>query len=443
LIDPNGECDVRRRWVIAPIVGALAFRMLIPGLALTLGNAPAAFHEPDTKSYLDLARSLWQDDSFSRHGEPELLRTPGYPLFLSLGFWVGNVDALIVSLQIAIGSLTTVVVYRLAKRIGGFRVGLAAAWCFALEPLSSLYACKLLSETLFTFLLAMSAERFSAYRGNRSIAALMQSAAVLSVAAYVRPVGYYLPVVMAGLLFCLPAYGQPSTLRRMARSGAFLVICAALLIPWQVRNSVLANYQQFSAVSTANLYFWHAAAVRALENDQDIRNVQVSLGLGNRETYFRLHPEQRGWSPGRRYRYMRHEAIVEILDSPLTFAWVYVRGVASTLTDPGTSAYTGLFLKEKLKPAWRKVGVVSFHIACSLAWAGYAILAFVGILLCVRQRADWTWIVLLVVAAYFVVLSGGPVGYHRLRHPIMPLVAVYCGVAMPWLARMLRERSAG
>lgn len=431
--DPVSQIVSRHGRLLAPIFVGLAVRVCVPLIALAVGNAPNAFHEPDTRSYIAPAISLLQEGAFARSGESDVFRTPGYPVFLAIGLQAGHVDLVSIALQAVLGATTIALVYCLAFRIGGPQVGPIAAWCFALEPLSALYACKLLSETVFTFLLVLCLERFTAYRADRSLVPLMQSAFVLVVAAYVRPVAYYLPIVMTGLLFCVPPWRSSPVRTRAMRCLAFLLFCVAFLVPWQVRNHRQADYSQFSAVPAVNLYFWHAPAVLSRVHDEDFRALQKSLGLGNREVYFQLHPEQRDWTPGRRYRFIQKEAVETLGESPVTFGMVYAKGIVETLTDPGTSAFTGLLLRDSLSPNWRRAGVILFHGGCIAVWGALALLAMVGLGVCAVRRADWTWVVLLVVACYFIVLSGGPVGYHRLRLPMMPTVAVYCGVGITWL----------
>ena len=38
--------------------------------------------------------------------------------------------------------------------------------------------------------------------------------------------------------------------------------------------------------------------------------------------------------------------------------------------------------------------------------------------------------VLLGAVAYFLVVSGGPIGYSRFRHPMMPMICIFAGVGL-------------
>ena len=51
---------------------------------------PGVFYMTDTGSYVVPARELLARGTFTARGEPELLRTPGYPLFLLPGMWLGH-----------------------------------------------------------------------------------------------------------------------------------------------------------------------------------------------------------------------------------------------------------------------------------------------------------------------------------------------------------------
>ena len=48
-------------------------------------NAPHRLLTPDSAGYAELSESLAEDAAFSRAGEAEVFRTPGYPVFLLLG----------------------------------------------------------------------------------------------------------------------------------------------------------------------------------------------------------------------------------------------------------------------------------------------------------------------------------------------------------------------
>src|SRR2546421_2403629 len=109
------------------------------------------FHVPDTGSYLAPARDLLAHGTFTRDGRPELARTPGYPLLLVPGIWLGSVEATTIALQIVLSALTVAGVFVLARLVfNDGPVALLAAGLYSGDPLSAIYTTILVSETLFT-----------------------------------------------------------------------------------------------------------------------------------------------------------------------------------------------------------------------------------------------------------------------------------------------------
>lgn len=96
---------------------------------------------------------------------------------------------------------------------------------------------------------------------------------------------------------------------------------------------------------------------------------------------------------------------------------------------------------------WRGVAALSRALPL-VFWSNLALAPFLGAYLglaalafCSRAlRAEATAPVMLGVAVYFLVVSGGPAAYARFRHPIMPIVCVYAAYSLDWLRG---QRSGG
>ena len=155
-------------------------------------------HQADTNSYLEPARSLLSRGDFSRQGVPELLRTPGYPLLLTAGVALGHVEVVTVALQMLLGLITIVVIFRLTRSLTGSRpAAIAAGLLLAVEPLSLIYTSYLMAETLFTCLLVLMIAALASYDRSNSFAQLTVAALLLAAATLVRPITYFLPPVIA------------------------------------------------------------------------------------------------------------------------------------------------------------------------------------------------------------------------------------------------------
>src|SRR3569623_220625 len=218
---------------------ALAFglRYLIPLLGWMFVAPALLVREPDSASYLRAAEELDSAATFGRPGAPDLVRTPGYPLFLIPGLRFNRVDLVTIVLQIGLGCITTLLVYRLGVLIfERHDCAIASALLYACEPISALYCSKLLTETLFTALLTLSLERLGCWVRRRQGGNLLAAAGAQAAAMYVRPIAYVLPCILAFVLVASLWKQWPSRRQLITRAATFALLSMAPAWAWQARN---------------------------------------------------------------------------------------------------------------------------------------------------------------------------------------------------------------
>ena len=279
---------------LAGVVGiALAFRLwtLDEFPRQLLGDAFQNWH---------IAWNLLQGHGYSHSLAPpyvaDCCRTPGYPLFVAALFRIaGPSCGFVYRAQIVLDTLTTLLVFRLARGFGLRRGALAAALLYASSPLASAFTGQLLSETLSTFLLTALAVTarggLASLRGDARAATggLLAGAAVLARPAVVAP-------AVGGLLLLAASWqpeagtgtrpggsvGQAGDVRagdgdtrnvragdgdagrrgprRAGRAGASaallaLAVFACVIAPWMWRNERVADRPTpFSLISGVNLW---------------------------------------------------------------------------------------------------------------------------------------------------------------------------------------------
>ncbi|HUY88628.1 MAG TPA: glycosyltransferase family 39 protein [Pirellulales bacterium] len=445
-------CDWRIGGVLAL---ALTVRLAIAALGCAFAQGGPLVREPDSPSYIRAAEALVETGRFGKSGEPELVRAPGYSLLLTVGVWLGRVDAATIALQIGLGCLTAWLLYRIGLVVfERADCALAAALLYACEPLSALYASKLLSETLFTTTIAAAmlfALRF--IRGQATLD-LCLSAALVAGAAFVRPIAYFLPFALAALYVFWLWKGSESKQRLLLQTLAFVCLAFGPLVVWQARNYAVAGYPRFSAISDINLYFYQAAGALSAEREAPVREVQRELGYGDERAYLRLHPEQRSWSQAERLEFLHDEAVSIIREHPGAMLRAHLAGIRDMLTDPGTNAYLHFFridesqkrpqprggdasIWSRLRRAFReKPRTATVHTSLSAILFGYYALAIWGAICC-RFWRNARLAFVLAVGCYLLALSGGPAAYHRFRLPLVPVVCLLagCGLAALWSSR--------
>ncbi|MCL2701855.1 MAG: glycosyltransferase family 39 protein [Phycisphaerae bacterium] len=246
-------------WLVIILAAAAALRV-----ACFLAAPASLSLPPDSVGYLDTARGLLEHGRFGVD-VPDVNRTPGYPLFCSVGLALADWRG-IIGLQIFLDCLTTVGVFCLGRSLAGGRVGLVSAGVYAASPLSVVLACQVLTETLFLAVLVPSlwlavAVLHRPGRGGGVVALGALSAGLLMI----RPAAMvFVAAVIAAWLWRAAALtwrGRSSAdetpasrdglaatkrsedgLRWLVRAGMYVAVVSAAVLPWCVRNERAAGY---------------------------------------------------------------------------------------------------------------------------------------------------------------------------------------------------------
>lgn len=448
---------VKKLPAIACILGlAAAVRILAILAWFLLSGDPAAFHYPDTATYLAPAQSLIEHGTLERNGSPEIIRGPGYPLLLTLGLAAGHVEAVTVALQILLSVATVYLLYRCALELtdGRAQVALLAAAFYALEPLSVVYSCLLLTETLFAFLIASFLLALIHFLKHNSPRSLLLAAVFLTASAFVRPVSYYLPLVVAGVLL-VAAPRDRRFWRPVGLATGFLLACALPLGAWQVRNWQLTGYPGFSAIVESNLYFYQQASVTASLEGRSLEKVQAEMGMFDPQGPLKQHPEWKGLSEGEMHVRMGAEAKHLIRQHPLTYAKNHVRNIFRLLVTPGSgdvmqlTGNSGGKVQASGGQATASGGLEHVaaggrgRIVTALVLSGiavtYLLLAVFGCFQRMTARVRWT---LITIATYFWFISCLPQSPARLRHPLMLFVCLLAAQGASALIAHVRARTS-
>jgi 4-amino-4-deoxy-L-arabinose transferase-like glycosyltransferase len=329
--------------------------------------------------------------------------------------------------------------------VGRRDVAVAAAALYAVEPLSVTYAPLLLSETLFSALLVWGIYFLVVYYRETRSRELLGGIALLALAAYVRPAGYYLPFCVVALVALQHAVA--GEWKRLSRVGAALLLTFAIIVPWEARNRA-HGFEGFSAISSVNLHFYIAASVLAQQESRSLEEQQRQMGYLDEERYLALHPEQRGWSRGDRYGYMAAEGVRVVRENPAEYGLIHLRGMGRILLDPAFQEVfriSGIYPEEgggltaRIRIDGAPDAISAFlrdHMAAAVVIFSLSLFLLASYLLAAagvgveRRWRDPAVVLLLCTIAYIVVIGGGPVGYARFRHPVMPLLCVLAGIGL-------------
>lgn len=439
--------EQERAGLLGALAGAAVVRIAL-GAAVLLRSGTQGLVAEDTASYLEPGRNLLWHGAFQTAGMPEIGRTPGYPLFLAATSGAGWTLAALA--QVAVSVLNVWLVVRLARALGWKEPGVrSAAWLMAMEPLAVVYSVRLLAETLFCAFLLVSFERLVVFLRVRTWSALCGSGLALSLAIFVRPVGYPLPLLWAAALAIWgwrqpPVHRPHRSLLWLKAPALLLASTAPLLAAWQLRNFAVSGYGGFSSIAIRNTYFYTAAVAQAQAEGRSLAAEQSAFGYPDEVAYLRSHPEQAAWSQAARLRYMRTEGRRILAAHWAGVVRMQLAGAGVVMFSPGAAealemlrlgagpAPARVLQEGALRAAWRILRSDPAR-AAGMTLLELWLLALYGLAL----RGAWrcgcrrSVLALLIGTAFcFFVLSGGIQAVSRFRMPVMPLVCVLAGAGL-------------
>ena len=440
----------RPGWQSAALIAAIfAVRLLFwwGWAALGVNETASETLYPDAAGYIAPARSLLTAGAFlNAEGAPEIVRTPGYPLLIAAcqALFGSRWLAALITIQLFLSALASFTFIKTLEGLGVPKMARDMLGLIAVFNLHDVYfALFVLSDSLAQSLFMGFVYFLVSALKNREPRDFVLTFALLTLATFVRPGSLFLPFfVIAGILIFELRRGAPGKV--IAR----ILIAFILLVPfpigaWAMRNRTAAGYFGFSAISDANLYFYHAAGVSAKLNGTDFYTAQEALKtdpayLRNLETMIAPIAQRR--------------AALPILSGSLPlYLALHVQGAAATLIYPGTFDLfrivpRSLALIDSMKTAYLEHGLSPALLAAlmtdpfgvltlidMLFLSLIAILTLRAILHAFRFRAadGSIRIALLGILIYNLIISAGPNGfgtYPRFRLSVSLLELLWIGV---------------
>ena len=203
----------------------------------------------DVDAYLGIAHGLADGRGFSAPGStaPTAYRPPLYPVMLAAIILSGGGAVTIGVVHVLLGTATVGLTWAIGRKLQlGNRAGWAAA-LVALDPLLLLYASYPMTETLFTFLVALLLLRIAVSNADKSNAPPRRwrqavTGGVFGLCALCRPTTWPFAVLLAMLWLGRHWRTLATTpVRTIAAALPWPALLAAALTisPWLVRNLVV------------------------------------------------------------------------------------------------------------------------------------------------------------------------------------------------------------
>lgn len=430
---------------------AAVLRILLPIIAYIRNKNFSIFYSIDSDKYISLAKTLLEKRAFVYNGLPEIERTPGYPIFLMPGIKLDQPEIVTTIIQIVLSCLTVFLVFKVSLLIfKKYEIAILSSLLYALEPLSILYSSKLLPETLFTTLIVLSIYSLTKYFNDKKLIDLATSSIALAISAYIRPNSILLGAIIAIILFLYFYTCKQRNVSQIVASFLFILIFTFITGVWHMRNLSVANYNGFSAIGDRAIY---ELSVECHVCNYEAKNQR--LGREKRKEFFLInYPEKRI----EMYKFLRDEGSKMILNNPLMYFLMHLKGMSMFLLNPGLTEFLRMFnfnYPEVLKIIQTYFDVGLSAVLCkilkeipiifllfvfsSLIVLIYFLLALIP--LTSRKLFTVQFISIISVMIYLFVIASYEAGRSRYRQPIMPLVSVLSGYGLWVSANKLKSKS--
>ena len=434
----------------ALVVGSLIVKIaFFIGLLYFVGQG-ILFNDSD--SNLLFAQNMLYHHVFSESTStpflPSSINTPGYPFFLVLTGLMTHWIGFTIILQIILVTIATVLLYRMLANIFSERVAFWGALVFAIEPWNAFATSFPLTEATFLFCLISAFYLLQRALVEERRALFFASGLLFGLAALVRPIAEYLPLLLVLFLFIF--YRRFSLTLRQVGSAVVLLLVGGFLVltPWMARN--YAEFHTFSLATKGpyTVYFYDVLSLVAYRDH-----------ISNEQANDSLYTIAKRDNPGVMTqadlmnpiyaRYLDTQSLKEIEATPTLYAKLYLTSIATFffsdgyrlilkyvgVLDPNLPNVTFLIVGGKFSLLFQylrndPLAALSFF-AGSILWACTTILSFAALPLAWLREKDSrrrAWVYLFVaLLAYFALLTGlaAQARYRVVVTPFLFALAVY------------------
>lgn len=365
----------------------------------------------DALHYHQLATSmiLYHQFAEKKDGPSDTLRTPLYPLFISLIYSIQNQPRpwIVLLIQIVMDAASCVLLFFLITHVLNRMVAFYASLFYALDPFLILYSVTLLSEILFIFLcilgtclMTIGVSREFERGSGKWIAG---SAITFSFGTLVRPIAQFIPLVFSLFLLYFLRYRLK---RALGLIFLFFLLFLLTLSPWMVRNLLRFNTLSLSTAGNYNLLILYTQPMEMERRGQPSDVVERSLLKEADQLMIRD-----GWDPQtmndfQKGAYWKRLALHYITKYPFSFLKHYFFGIFHTMGNLATGPYADML---RLKKSPVKFQIKGYHnIGESIkAWVTQKTLGEIGIGMVIA---------LYLLVSYFLLVVGLIVFWRKFRH---------------------------
>ncbi|MBN1999842.1 glycosyltransferase family 39 protein [candidate division KSB1 bacterium] len=418
--------------------------------------------ESDSRGYDGIAQTLLHHGRFAQQpaSPPEVLRTPGYPVFIAFVYLLfGESPWIVILLQIILDVVSCLFLFLAVARLFPPAAGFASLF-YAVDPFLVLYSNLFFSETLLVFFLVLGVYfivRVLADPSHEKIYKNLIPAAVFwGCAALTKPIAGYLYVpAVAALVVVFYNYAK----KLFVYSALFIGIFFITLSPWLARNTRIFGKPVLSVSKSLNMLILMVAPIKMEQENIILRDAQARL-LSEAEQKMNTDGlDVRALNDFQKAPFWEKTAKVYIKSYPGLFIKYYAIGLVQNFWGLGTAAFSQVLHfgngRTHFDPRnysnvfqavtqWilRKTKLQKyFGLLIAVYLLSTYILLVLGLRVAFHYYPKVCIIFVLVIIGYFLILTGSAVSV-RFKVPIIPFYYIFSGLGIYYLGHV-KFRMAG
>ncbi|MBP6660845.1 MAG: glycosyltransferase family 39 protein, partial [Chitinophagales bacterium] len=254
--------------IVAFLVRVLVFIRFQPWLDSVIAKQILIF---DSLGYHNLALCIKNNFTFCG----DAFRTPGYPFFISIIYFIsGNYVSHVLLVQIFLNLISVVLLYKIGKELFSEKVGFIAAVLFSMDLHHIIFIYYILTETIYTTIFLLALFFFIKAIKTNQLKFFLFTGILYGISALVRPISqFYIFCVFAfTLLYYLKTWKKGVRFSFILLFGYFVAIA-----PWCARNYNEYGHFALSNIKGYNLLFWNASYYEAKRQHKTIEEINQSF----------------------------------------------------------------------------------------------------------------------------------------------------------------------
>ena len=406
-------------------LGLVSFSSSLGLLLLFHNQSPLV---ADARTYIDIAKNLFENGEFYLNGAPNVRRPPLYPLYLAINFaFVGENIFLIQLSQIIFNICVVLLVYKLAGIFFTRKIAFYAAFSLAIFPPFAMLPYHLLSEGLACLLFISGIVILYRAFQSGSLLLFTLSGAIMGFFALTRPVGLliFVPIILSLTFVHYPQIAYKQSL-------AFILPFICVIGSWTARNYVHTG-KIIPITIGADIEFWNGTYVPGHGEMEHPLTVAKKKKLF--EEFDPDRPYYEFFSPFRAHAFnnLRQDPFGCLYLIPRKIVRLFIGSYAFIYNMP--MSFSALLNGTQFVP-W-KIALLVFKILMVLVSIVLTFMSFVGMWFVAKRDRRAVFIIAIFIYWVIIHLPFSPI--QRFSIPLLPLMVLF---SVGFLSRLYEERTA-